>query len=51
MQYKSEEAATEAIAKTNEMEFEGKKLEVFAHVKRAETADEPKAATGNNIFV
>lgn len=54
VQYTQEKDAAEAIKATNGAEFEGKKLEVFSHVKRVENADEQSAKQsqqGNNIFV
>ena len=51
MQFAKEEDAAKAIEQTNGVEFQGKKLEVFAHVKRSDNADEPKQVTGNNVFV
>lgn len=53
VQYKDEKDAQEAINKTNGAEFMGKKLEVFAHVKRSDANDDKDAAKhqGNNIFV
>lgn len=39
VQFAQEKDATDAINATNGSEFEGKKLEVFAHVKRAENSN------------
>jgi len=63
VQFENEKDATSAIAATNGMEMQGKKLEVFAHEKKKPTASEPASPDvvpddeksghkgTNNIFV
>ena len=51
VQFANESNAVEAIAQTNGVEFHGKKLEVFAHIKRGDAAEESKINSGNNVFV
>jgi RNA recognition motif-containing protein len=52
VQFEDEKDATAAIVATNNMEMQGKKLEVFAHEKKAaKTTSEGGPKTNNNVFV